>query len=423
VPDRKVPELLNGQARLPEAPATGDDDRLVSAKDFLDRFGEELHRVLDVGQWHVGSDISHEYTRIAEEVRQAVEWETSLQQKIRADVFPLLEIGENIPKNAGVHQADMSEIERLHQGLLFNGGVEACSGSLQVHETLPLTIYQIGVALASYQGNQGALCQRLYRRDLRQRSTDTVDEVIEVLKRRALGGNAQGGPSEPLGELAQKAILDYAERAILLHRSTASWRMGHGDPVTYELLTGGNNLDVMVAGTNVVRELVEKHKRFVFVAQEPRDRMLLTVAQALRPMEFAIVSTLDERLERWIHQRRFEVGVSARFSWDGELIPASKWIPRFIRDVASHVVVGLFRATPVAPAHLFFAHEDYSDIAAHLVLADSILQEHRGSPLLCDVARNVHKSIFGETLEALAEMAYAAAGAPWRYSLNRSTRR
>jgi len=44
--------------------------------------------------------------------------------------------------------------------------VEACDGTCSVHDTLPLTITQIGVCLVSYLGEQGAWGHRLFRRDL-----------------------------------------------------------------------------------------------------------------------------------------------------------------------------------------------------------------------------------------------------------------
>ena len=90
--------------------------------------------------------------------------------------------------------------------------------------------------------------------------------------------------------------------------------------------------------------------------------------------------------------------------------------------VAPQVVVGVYRATRLAPAQLFYAHVAHADVAAHIALADSILQEHRGFPLLLDLAHYVCQSVFGGTLDYLTETAYAAAGAPWRYFSERSTR-
>ena len=113
--------------------------------------------------------------------------------------------------------------------------------------------------------------------------------------------------------------MDYAERAILLRRSEAIWRMGHGNPVTYELLTGADVVELMEAGINVMRELIEGHPKFVFVASEPRERFLLTIGQALPPLHYALVCTLADQLEGWIHQRRFTVESTGDLPWDGAI--------------------------------------------------------------------------------------------------------
>jgi len=277
------------------------------------------------------------------------------------------------------------------------------------------------VSLVSYRGDQGTWQQRLFRRDLRQRGGDPLDETLRVLERRASRAALNHAtPADALGELARKTLMDYAERAILLRRSPAVWRMGHGNPVTYELLTGADLLELMVAGTRVLRELIEGHRKFVFVTSEPRDCFLLTIGQALLPLQYAIVCTLEDRIRNWFHQRRFTVG--GELDWDGEPLTAAEWIPRFLERVASQVVVGLYRATRFAPAQLFYAHADHAHTAAHIVLADSMLQDQRGFPLLIDLADHVCDTVFGGSLQYVTEAAYAAAGAPWRYFSERTTR-
>ena len=87
------------------------------------------------------------------------------------------------------------------------------------------------------------------------------------------------------------------------------------------------------------------------------------------------------------------------------------------------MVVGVYRATRVAPAQVFYAHADHAHEAAHVALADSMLQEHRGFPVLLDLADHVCSSVFGgDTLGGLVAAAYADAGAPWRYLSERATR-
>jgi hypothetical protein len=406
-------------------PMTGREDAAaVSADDFRASFGEDLRQALDIGTWLPGRDLGQEYARIEREVREAVGQEDELQRQVRERVFPRLCNPATAPKGGGVFQATPERLAAVHRGLLFNGGVEAADGTVQVHDTLPLTIYQIGVSLVSYRGDQGTWCQRLFRRDLRQRGGDPVEEAVRLLERRSRRGALnRPTPDDALGELAQRAIMSHAERAILLHRSDATWRMGHGNPIPYELLTGAGCLELMLEATRTLRQLVEGHQKFVFVASEPRERLLLTIGHALGPLQYAVVGTLKERLEDWVRQSRFAVSVGGELDWDGERLSPEEWIPRFIDGVGSQVVFGLFRATRLAPAQLFYAHVDHSDVAAHIALADSVLQAHRGFPLLLDLADHVCTTVFGGSLNSLTEAAYAAAGEPGRYFSERSTRR
>src|SRR5690606_8683734 len=123
---------------------------------------------------------------------------------------------------------------------------------------------------------------------------------------------------DKLTELAQRGIMAYAERAILLRRSTAPWRLGHGTPAPYELITGSGSLDLMVESTKIIRELVEGHQKFLFVASEPADRVLLTIGQALRPLEYAIVSTLKEQINQIVERGHYRGTTPPSTTWDGE---------------------------------------------------------------------------------------------------------
>jgi len=397
-------------------PAGGPGVDGLSAADFQRSFGEDLDVVLDMANWRSGVDLGIEYQRIEREVEQAVRAEDSHQRRIRDLVFPRLEERRSVLAHAGKHTADPSLIARIHRELLFNGGVDACDGAVQVHDTIPLTIYQVSASLVSYRGDQGSWCQRFFRKDLRQQCADPVQETLALLERRAQRGG--GGPADahdPLGALVQKALGAYAERAILLHHARAVWRMGHGHPMPYELLTGAGILELMTAATTTLRALIER-ERFVFVAGEPRERLLLTIGQALRPLEFAIVGTLDQWVHDWFDQLRFRVGARTTMDWDGEPLLPTEWLPRFIDRVASQVAVGLFRATPLAPAQLFYAHINRAPLAAHIVLADSVLQEGRGFPLLLDLAQRTCRSVYGGgNLADLASTAYGAAGVASRY--------
>jgi hypothetical protein len=336
----------------------------VTADDFRAEFGEELASVLNVDTWTAGRDLGEEYRRIEREVREAAERETDLQRHIRDQVIPQLPWLPNAPAEAGLHpEVTLGEIAELHRGHLFPGGVEGCDGTVQVHDSLALTIYQVGVALVSYRGDQGTWCQRLFRRDLRQRYDDPVAEVLEVLSRRGQRAALNHeSPRDQLSKLARRAVMSYAERAVLVRKSTARWRVGHGAPAEYHLLAGAGNPDVMILSVRLIRELIEQHPKFVFVSSEPADLVALSVGQALRPLEYAVVDTLANRMATYLEGLTYSPRVTVDDRWDpgGRRLSPAEWVIRFRDELASKVVVGVYRATRLAPAQLFYAHRDVS---------------------------------------------------------------
>jgi hypothetical protein len=205
----------------------------------------------------------------------------------------------------------------------------------------------------------------------------------------------------------------YAERAVLLDRSTASWRLGHGNPAPYELVTGSGSPQLIDMSLDLLHRLICEYQRFIFVPSGPAERHLLTIGNALRPLEYAIVDTLEEPLER-----------IAQGGYRGE-----EWGPRagavkqFARDIGPVVLRGVYRASELAPAHLFYAHRDFVHEAALIAMADGALQSHRGFPLLIDLADTVCATTFDPgSFVSTIQAAYARAGEPHRYFTERQTR-
>ena len=316
------------------------------------------------------------------------------------------------PKQAGVFQVTTPQLKTTQVNVLFNGGVEACDGTCAVHDTLPLSIAQIGVCLVSYAGEQGAWVQRLFRRDLRVRGMDPVQEALSVLeKREARSGNDQPDKRDRLTELGRRGIMTYAERAVLLRKSNAPWRMGHGNPAPYELLTGSGSMELLRAGFDVLNELILQHKRFVFIPSAPGERVLLTIGNALRPLEFAVVETSERRMWPNIRQGHLR---------GGHLKKAED----FCAEAAPKILVGVYRTSKDVPPQIFYAHADHVHEAALVAMADSVLQSHRGFPMLIDLADTVCSSTFGtNAFNSTVQSAYAQAGDPLRYLGERETRR
>jgi hypothetical protein len=98
-------------------------------------------------------------------------------------------------------------------------------------------------------------------------------------------------------------------------------------------------------------------------------------------------------------------------------------VDSFAHEVGPEVIRGAFRASALAPAHLFYAHRELAHQAALIAMADGALQEHRGFPMLIDLADTVCATTFdaGSFVSSI-QAAYARAGAPHRYFTERQTR-
>lgn len=390
---------------LPDVPDSFETE--ITSAEFEAAHGEPLARVLNLETWTPGEDLLSAYGRLEQEVAEALARESEYHKTIRTEVFHRIRNSPYAPPGAGVYRADLASLERIHTGLLFNGGVEAADGISTVHDTIPLTITQIGVCLVSYNGQQGSWAHRLFRRDLRERMADPIEELRAVFEKRE---KRDAINNDRVSDLTRRGIMAYAERALLKDKSAAAWRMGHGNLAAYELLTGfwANK----TKNLQRVLELIEwyvSYKRFVFLPSEPGERHWLMIGNALEPSEFAIVQTLQPYIENMLDR--------------GHYRQTRTILEEFCHDAAPKIVVGLYRVWEGSPPHLFYAHKDYADVAAHIAMADSLLQEHRGFPMLIDLADTVCKTTFGvETFMPSVQMAYTEAGQPFRYLGERETR-
>ena len=403
-----VSEEKPGQTTLPSQ-ATG--PLATDADEFNSSFGESLDNALDLETWDRGENLANLYGRLEKEIATAVEQEDTTRERVRNIVFPRLREHPNAPDCAGVFETNVTHIEKAHRGLLFTGQVEACDGTSVPFDTLPITIVQIGVCTVSYRGDQGSWVHRLYRRDLRVGGLDPVEETLRILEQRQQrSGYDNSSRRDKLSELARRGIMTFAERSVLMNMSHSPWRMGHGNPAPYELLTGSGMKELLEKSLALLKQLVQ-HKKFVFIPSSPGDRLALTIGNALRPLEYAILDTLEDSILRVADTGHY---------WPG----MDKEVKAFGHDFGSHIVKGVFRASELAPAQMFYAHEEYAHEAALIAMADSVLQDDRGFPMLIDLADTLCRATFGrETFVGSTQTAYAAAGEPFRYLTERQTRR
>jgi hypothetical protein len=193
-----------------------DDFLAMEGNSFRAAFGEPIDSALDLDTWHAGEDLAEIYARLEQEVARAVKQEGRIRERVRSHLFPAVFKRQQAPRNAGCYKVEPPQLDRIHRGLLFNGGVEACDGTSIMHDSLPVTIAQIGVSLVSYQGNQGTWVHRLFRRDLRVEGLDPIKEAMELLERRHRRDSTDARSArDKLSDFTRRGIMEYAERAIL----------------------------------------------------------------------------------------------------------------------------------------------------------------------------------------------------------------
>lgn len=400
--------------RAPTVPAKPSADSELQTEEFEKEFGEPLRRILDLSTWQPGLDLEDLMGRLEAEVGASLAQEDRVRDGIRATVFPHIadRSRPGAPPLAGIWDVSLGELEKVHRGMLFPGDVEACHGSAQVFDSLSLTIVQLGVCLVGYRGDQGTWSHRLYRRELTSTTGNPVAEALELLEQRERGSSNPEERQNQLSELGSRGIRAYAERAVLTRLSTAAWRMGHGSPAPYAILTGAGALDLVGAGLEVLRELLLEHRRFVFVPSELREKALLTVGLGLRPLEFAVVSKLRQQIEDMVERGHLR----------GPRLDDAR---DFVRGAGNEVAVGVYRVSAHSSPCLFFApaEPELCAQAAVIAMADSVLQEHRGFPLLIDMADQFCQSTFGrETFQGTIQAAYAAHGRPFGFLTQRDAR-
>lgn len=406
---------LPTQPHDPVLPGMEEPTPALTGDEFLESHGELLSETLDLDTWTPGADLLAMYQRLAAEVEIAVREEQDYVTSIRREIFPALSSRPGAPSAAGVYKVNVEDLERVHRQLLFNGGVIACDGTVVSHDTLPITITQIGVCLVSYNGNQGSWVHQMFRRDLRTKGKNPIEETLDLLdRRRTRGAVGQTSSKDGLTSMARRGIMAFAERKVLLDRCNSVWRMGHGSPTPHELVTGSGMPDLLRASLDLMRRLVLDHERFVFIPSSTAARDLLTIGNALFPLEYAVVDDNTANLEAIAkgHYRGQEWG------------PLGKQVEDFVAECGPRIAVGLFRCSRFSPCQLFFSHVDRVHEAALIAMADSVLQEHRGFPMLIDLADGLCTANFGgDVFAASTQMAYTESGEPYRYMSERSTRK
>jgi hypothetical protein len=400
----------------------GSGPGVAGDSEYDEALAREFATALDLSTWTSGEKLAELSERLERDVALAARHEGEMGPKIISVLREQLPSAPDRSSESGIYDLSPDVITGACRNVLFNGNVEACDGTRIVVNTLPVTVFQIGICLTSYlgTGDGGSIVHRLYRHDITRPNSDVEAQVRDFIRRRArrkrrMGENGDG-QSSPLSDLLCRALMIYGERAMLAERSDRSWRLGHGSPMPHEMLVGSGREELTWASLKVLRTLLEGHKRFISVPSEISDQAVVTIANSLQPLQYAVLRNTRDIIQGYITNSSYE-----RPHYKDKGIYQA--LRAFQDDVGSKVLLCVYRTSWFSPGGVFYAHEDCVHQAAQIVLADSALQEHRGFPNLIDIADRMCRGMFDSGgVAAQVHAVLARSGAPFRYFNERSTR-
>jgi hypothetical protein len=384
----------------------------------------DFKTALDLDQWTSGERMDQLTARLEKEVQQAAEYENGMAPRVLEALERGLPGAADASKESGVYTLTPDVVTKALHNVVFNGLLEGCDGTRTTVSTLPVTVVQIAVCLASYQGtgDGGSIAYRIFRHDIVRKNGNAEDEVLAFLAQRsgrrrdAAGEYGDDGNTIAMSDMMCRALMIYAERAMLSDRSQRPWRMGHGGPMPHELIVGSGRKEMAFASLAMLRKLILGHQKFIFVPSEINDEAVVTIANCLRPLQYAVLRNTKDIIEGYIVNSSYE---RPHYKKSG-LYDA---VRSFQHDVGSKVVLGVYRASALAPGRIFYAHEDHVHDAAQIVMADSALQEARGFPNLIDIADRTCRGMFEPGgLSAQVHAVLARIGSPFRFLDERNTR-
>lgn len=349
---------------------------------YLEATGETLSQTLDIDTWDPAQRIAERFERLQTEIIEAQVQEMEHRRDIRDHAFPLIAKSPVAPKNAGVHEVQLSELKAVQSNLLFSGLVQAVDGASVIHQSLPVTVVQTGVALANYLGEHGTWGHRVFQKDVKISGKTDLDRTLELLANRQ---EQEEREEAGISDMLRRGLMANAELAVLAKKADAPWRMGHGHPLPKELLTGANVPELIDLSIPLFDTLLLSHKHFVYVPKGTNSRLLQTIGDALLPLEFAIIETLDAYMSKTIEQGHYG---------DGRFQDARKHLGEFQASANGKLVAGAFRVSPFAPSQIFYAHADTAPQAALIAMSDALLVEAKGFPMLLDIANSICREMF-----------------------------
>jgi len=300
-------------------------DRWRSFKDHLVNVGDELDADL--------ARLGEEESRLQSVLRPKLETEFGVRTVAESDLIAAKE---------KLYASSVSAVDGTNSIFPMRGGLRV----------------RIGVAAITYANSR---TEHVFYVSEQQVRAPEANPFQLLMERKADGAT--------LSSMVVRCLMAYKERQIALERPEA-WKLINGSVFPQELRTGLGRLRALEPCLDLA-ERVLKSESFVGVIGSSSHNDLLTLASALRPLEYARLWTLKTDLDAWLATAHFNPTDHARFK-------------QFIDANGDRAAVGIYRAG--SRAYVFQAPTDRFDEAAAIVMADSLHQPIRAYPLLIDYA-------------------------------------
>jgi hypothetical protein len=350
-------------------------ERLVSNNGQRPSTSPSIAEVLAAAPWR---DLAEHVSDWRERIDRAIRASHDLRRRYREE---LLAADPNLPFR--IHRPSPEALARAIS-LMQTGTVAAADGTVSQVPLVSGAKIQVGVAIVFNSGQVVDLVTRVFEHELAT-GADTATEYFARLRR-----------TRQVSYLVSHAIMLFGERQQLMAQS-ADWRMIHGELIPHELRTGaGRPADNLSPTFDLIDSYIAS-KRFLACSESTSDLDVLNAAELLKPGEFVVIRSLEEKLRLFLEGDEVNGTVAAKFA-DADARRFRAWMAAAGPQVAEVLVKAGERP------FLIECHADHIDDAVALFLVDSLwMRGHaldgsqmtvRGFPFHIDLADQAVGTLF-----------------------------
>ena len=261
------------------------------------------------------------------------------------------------------------------KNLLVSGEVAGIDGTIATHRTITGTMAQIGVVAVNYLNEKIQhscfISEAKYKQDIR----DVTDYLY-----------AHESINKVVSAPVLRAVLQVRERELGLDdKFKDKYKIYHGPLIPFEMLAnpGKAELKILDVTLEILEKMIANKKCFSIVSRSQNDAYIriglsLNQGEYIRLKKSAGLEMLEDRTllkdkDRWREEDFLRVN-------------------NFINRRAMKIKIGVIKISQ--RPYVFYAHEDFFDLAARIIFCDAMFQKEKGFPLLVDYADNLCSTYF-----------------------------